>query len=325
MGLRVHILREPDPGPLALLHSRLAPDVRVTVGDQPPEPADYQILVAGRPERQHITSSSNLRAVIVPWAGLPPATRALLLDFPRIAVHNLHHNAPAAAEMAVTLMLAAAKSIVPADRALRENDWSPRYGSGPAMLVAGKTALILGYGAIGQRVGRLCRGLGMDVIATRRRTSAAGLQNVYPPEALVSLLPRADFLIVCLPLTSETEGLIGQRHLNLLPTQAVLVNVGRGGVLDEGALYRALRDGVLYAAGLDVWYNYPTSRDDPSGTPPSAYPFAELDNVVMSPHRAGAGGAEAVELRRMAGLAALLNAAARGQEMPNRVDLEAGY
>lgn len=325
MPLLVHLLREPDPSSLAFLRSRLEADVRVSLGDPPPAPADYEILVAGRPERRHITRSSKLRALIIPWAGLPRETRALMLDFPEIVVHNLHHNAPAAAEMAITLMLAAAKSIVPADRALRRHDWSPRYESRPAMLVAGRSALILGYGAIGRRVARMCRGLGMDVIATQRHVSDDGPKNVYPSNQLVSLLPQANFLIICLPLTSETKGMIGQEQLQLLPTQAVLVNVGRGGVVDERALYHALRDGVLYAAGLDVWYNYPERRSDRSDTPPSAYPFAELDNVVMSPHRAGAGGAETVELRRMAGLAELLNAAARGDGMPNRVDLDAGY
>lgn len=325
MPLLVHLLREPDPGPLALLRPKLDPDVRLSFGDPPPEPAEYDILVAGRPERRHITRSSKLRALIIPWAGLPRETRALMLGFPEIRVHNLHHNAPAAAEMAITLMLAAAKAIVPADRALRRHDWSPRYESKPAALVAGRTALILGYGAIGRRVARLCEGLGMDVIATRRHVSDGGPENVYPSDRLTSLLPRGNFLIICLPLTSETKGMIGQEQLQLLPTHAVLVNVGRGAVVDEGALYQALRDGVLYAAGLDVWYNYPEKRSHRSNTPPSAYPFADLDNVVMSPHRAGAGGAETIELRRMAGLAELLNAAARGHEMANRVDLDAGY
>jgi phosphoglycerate dehydrogenase-like enzyme len=91
----------------------------------------------------------------------------------------------------------------------------------------------------------------------------------------------------------------------------------------EGALYHALSDGTLYAAGLDVWYNYPPDQAARAHTQPSAYPFHELDNVVMSPHRAG--GSTETERLRMQHLAELLNAAARGESMPNRVDLEAGY
>jgi phosphoglycerate dehydrogenase-like enzyme len=248
-----------------------------------------------------------------------------MLGFPHIAVHNLHHNAVAAAEMAVTLMLAAAKFIVPVDRALRQHDWTPRYRPNPAVMLEGKTALILGYGAIGQRVAHVCLGLAMDVIATRRRAADGGSVAVHPPEALHSLLPRADVLIIALPLTAETEGLIGRGELALLPPRAVLVNVGRGRIVDEEALYHALSEGQLHAAGLDVWYNYPGDAASRSKTPPSAYPFHGLDNVVMSPHRAGTGGSEEIELRRMAHLAKLLNAAAAGEEMPNQVDLETGY
>lgn len=109
----------------------------------------------------------------------------------------------------------------------------------------------------------------------------------------------------------------------MLPSDAVLVNVGRGSIVDEAALCHALREGMLYAAGLDVWYNYPGDKSARSCTPPSTYPFHELDNVVMSPHRAG--GSKETGMQRMSHLAALLNAAARGEEMPNRVNLQAGY
>jgi phosphoglycerate dehydrogenase-like enzyme len=325
MPLAVHVLHEPSEASLANLRSRLQPGVVLTVGLELPKSPDYQILVAGRPRREHITASRALRALIVPFAGLPQETRALMLDFPQIRVHNLHHNAVAAAEMAITLMLAAAKFIVPIDRALRRNDWRPRYCPNPAVVLQGKTALILGYGAIGQSVARACRGLGMDVLATRRRVGDQDPDGVYGPEALHRLLPRADVLIIALPLTEETKGLIGEAELALLGPKALLVNIGRGPIVDEEPLYRALRDGSIHAAGLDVWYNYPRGETPRENTPPSAYPFHRLDNVVMSPHRAGTGGAEEIELLRMVHLAELLNAAAAGEEMPNRVDIRIGY
>ena len=316
----VHVLRSPDPAPLDHLRASLHPDVRLTLGPDLPSPADYDILVAGRPQREHLAASPNLEALVIPWAGLPPETRELLRDFPGVAVHNLHHNASAAAEMAVALMLAAAKFIVPIDRTFRAHDWTPRYRPNPAISLEGKAVLILGYGAIGRRVARACRGLGMEVMAIQRSDAT---DETYPPQALHDLLPRADVLVICLPHTPETTGIIGAEELALLPSDAVLVNVGRGPVVDEGALYHALREGALYAAGLDVWYNYPGDKAARSHTPPSAYPFHELDNVVMSPHRAG--GSKEMEIQRMSHLAALLNAAARGEEMPNRVDLQVGY
>jgi phosphoglycerate dehydrogenase-like enzyme len=228
--------------------------------------------------------------------------------------------------MAVSLMLAASKFIVPSDRALRRQNWWPRYGPNPTVVLGGRTALILGYGAIGQRVAQACEGLGMTVRATRRTVRDEMVDvDIYPPEALHSLLPGANVLIVALPLTAETDGLIGAKELALLPPEAVLVNVGRGPIVEEEALYHALRDGGLHAAGLDVWYNYPKDKASRWHTPPSAYPFHSLDNVVLSPHRAGSGGSEEIERRRMAHLARLINAAVAGEEMPNEVDLDVGY
>jgi phosphoglycerate dehydrogenase-like enzyme len=317
-----------DEPAMACLHESLHPNIRLSLGPELPDPADYHHLITGRPKREALVASPNLRALIIPWAGLPESTRELMLAFPGIAVHNLHHNALPVAEHVIALLLAAAKFIVPMDRSLRRGDWTPRYGPNPSLLLAGKTVLILGYGAIGQQVGSLCRGLGMEVIGIRRRAGAAlkELDNrtrLAGLDSLDSLLPQAQVLIVCLPHTPETEHLIGAEELSLLPPQAVLVNVARGPIVDEAPLYHALRDRTLYAAGLDVWYTYPAGEAARSYTLPSNYPFHELENVVMSPHRAG--GSTETEKLRMEHLALMLNAAARGESMPNQVDLRAGY
>jgi phosphoglycerate dehydrogenase-like enzyme len=329
MRVSVHLVQPRyDTESLHLLRAQLHPDIDLTAGSDSPMPADYQILVAGRPQREHITASPNLQALIIPWAGLPEPTRRLMLDFPHIAVHNLHHNALPVAEHAIALLLAAMKSIVPMDRSLRGHDWSPRYQRKPSLLVSGKRALILGYGAIGRRVAALCRGLGMEVTAIQRHaeqpaTDTPGDIAIATPEALHRLLPGAEALFVCLPHTPETTGILGAEELSLLPAGAVLINIARGPIVDEAALYRALSEGRLYAAGLDVWYNYPADEEARSHTPPADHPFHELDNVVMSPHRAG--HTEGTERLRVEHLAELLNAAARGEPMPNRVDLQAGY
>jgi phosphoglycerate dehydrogenase-like enzyme len=321
MALSVHLAHQPAPEDQRRLHDSLDPEIELTLGPERPAPARYQILVAGRPSREDLTASPYLHTLVIPWSGLPEETRALMLDFPQIAVHNLHHNAIPVAEMVITLMLTAARQIVPVDRALRAHDWRPRYRPTPALLMAGRTALILGYGAVGRRVGQICRALGMRILAIRRHPE--GGQDVHPPAALHHLLPQADALLICLPHTPETDGLIGAPELALLPADAVLVNVGRGAIVDPVALYRALRDEQLFAAGLDVWYNYPDDEAARSHTPPADYPFHELDNVVMSPHRAG--GTTSTGALRMEHLAALLNTAARGEPLPNRVDVEAGY
>jgi phosphoglycerate dehydrogenase-like enzyme len=322
----VHVTDLPRNSEREALLRHLSSDVKVTFGEQIPPQADYEILVAGRPGRTPLEASPRLRALIVPWAGIPWETRQLLADFPHLALHNLHHNAAPTAEMAMALLLAAAKRIVPIDQRLRKGDWQARYALDSSPVLEGKRALILGYGAVGQRVARACRALGMHIYAVRRHPALGALNPgdaIHGPSELHLLLPKADVLLICLPHTSETEGLLGEDELTLLPQGAILVNVGRGVIVDEKALYEALRDGRLAAAGLDVWYNYPQREEERAHTLPSSFPFHELENVVLSPHRAGASASS--EEIRLECLAQLLNAAARGEEMPNRVDALLGY
>ncbi|MBN2566201.1 MAG: hydroxyacid dehydrogenase [Candidatus Eisenbacteria bacterium] len=318
-----------EPDSLRELTSLLDPGIRMTTGSEPPPDPRYRILVAGVPDRRLVEASPELAELVIPWSGVPQRTRELMSEFPGVSVHNLHHNAQQVAEMAVALLLAAAKCLVPMDRNLRSGDWSGRYESSDVVLLDGRTAVVLGYGAIGRRVAHLCRGLGLTVTGVRRGAvrvdEATGPDSVRAIDELDELLPDADVLLVCLPLTRETEGLIGARELALMPDRAILVNVGRGPVVDEAALFTALSEGTLHAAGIDVWYSYPTDEETRGATRPSAFPFETLDNVVMSPHMAGAPNTEETEASRVRTLAETLNAAARGEELPNRVDLEAGY
>ncbi len=313
--LRVHVLREPEPESRALLESLVDPNVVLTYGDEllPPGP---QLLVAGRPDQRYLDAAPELHTLVIPWAGLPVTTGELMRRHPDIAVHNIHHNAGSAAELAFALALAAAKRLIPGDRALRTGDWTPRYTGGGIVRLDGGRALILGYGAIGRRLAAYCRAFGMDV---------TGVGSDSAPEAVDAMLAESDVVFVALPLTAATKGFLNARRLALLPAGAILVNVGRGAVVDEEALYRALEGGTLGAAGLDVWYNYPLDEASRASTFPSRFDFGALDNVVLSPHRGGAPGTARTERERMEAVAASINAAARGDEIPHRVDLEAGY
>ncbi len=324
--LKVHIQERPEPEALKVLRSRLDESVGLTFGPDVPEPAEYSVLVAGRPTERELTASPALTALVIPWAGLPQSTRAALVDRPDIHVYNIHHNAAAVAEMAMALMLAVAKSVVPVDRAMRRDDWSPRYSGDTAVLLEGRNALVLGYGAIGRRIAAACRGLGMSVAALRRHPgSGDSSDRVLPPEALRDELPHADVLHVALPHTDLTHGVLGKRELALLPAHAILVNVARGAVVDEEALFSVLSERRIRGAGLDVWYSYPESEEDSASTAPSRFPFRNLDNVVMSPHRAGAFASADVEHARVREIARALNAAARGNPLPHPVDVRQGY
>lgn len=231
------------------------------------------------------------------------------------------------AETALALMLAAAKSVAQGDRNLRRGDWTLRYSERPQLLLQGRTVLILGYGRIGRHMAPVCKALGMKVIGVRRSLKPEDADDAYATVEAISvlpeLLPNTDVLLIALPETPETKGLIGKGELERLPAHALLVNVGRGAVVDKAALYEALRDGTLAAAGIDVWYRYPKDEAARTNTLPSRYPFHELDNVTLSPHRAGWLGRE--DGSRMVYLADMLNAAARGDPLPNRIRLELGY
>ena len=328
--LNVHIVHQPDPEHLDYLRERLDSGIQLTFGKDTPDPAAYEVLVAGRPTRAQIEASQRMEAVLIPFAGIPVSTRELMTDYPEIAVHNLHHNADIVAELTMTLLLTAAKFVIPLDRQLRQNDWTARYKPSQSIFLMDKTVVILGYGAIGQRLTELCRAFGMTVVAVRRHRGPyiADADTDIPHElvgieVLDEVLPRADVLIIALPQTSETEGLMGAKELDMLPKHAILVNAGRGVIVDEEALYLALKNGTLYAAATDVWYNYPADEASRTNTPPANFPFHELDNFVMSPHRGGAS--LDTEYYRMDYLAQSLNLRAQGEPLPYKVDLEAGY
>jgi phosphoglycerate dehydrogenase-like enzyme len=328
MTLHVHILNLYTTLELEALRSRLDESIVLTQGELT-QPEDVHVLIGGWAERAQLEACPGLRAVIVPFAGTPRQTVHLLRDFPQVTLHSLHYNVAPTAEMAVALLLAASKRLVALDQELRQFDWRSRYGVTDAIVLEGKTALILGYGQIGRKIARACRGLSMEVIGVRRSVEGeAGAVDengaaVHPVASLHELLPRADALVLVLPGTDETNALVGERELALLPQGAVLVNVGRGPTLDEEALWNALRSGHLRAVGLDVWWSYPESVEERVGTAPSRFPFHELPNVVLSPHRAG--WLSESEEDRMALLAESLNAAARGEPIPSQVDKQLGY
>ncbi len=322
--MKVHLIHKLDERHMDVLNAALDAPVQWSFG-KTEVPPDTDILIGGRPGKSLLDASANLKALIIPYAGLPPETRTLLVARPHLKVYNLHHNAPAVAEMSLALMFAAARCLVPMDKSLRAGDWTPRYNPDPGLILAGRRALVLGYGAIGRRVASLCRAVGLEVEAIRRSGPQPGADGVpvHGPQALEACLKRADVLHICVPDTEETRGMLDASHLDLLGTDGVLVNVARAAVVEEKALFEALRDRRIHSAALDVWYTYPTKGRPRDNTMPAEHPFDTLDNVVMSPHRAGHG--ETVEIARATALARTLSALIQGQKPPHEVQPTLGY
>ena len=324
----VLIIRKLEEKNLRHLEENLSGGISLHFTDKEYDLGSISVLVSGRSDRSVVEELTNLKYLIIPFAGLSEELRAYLPDFPTLSVHNLHHNAVPVAENTIALLMAAAKNIIPPHNALMNADWRPRYVSNPSRLLHGKTILILGYGTIGKHIAKYLKPYDMLIMATRNSIESRYEEDgvtVYPASQTMSLLSEANYLIIALPLTTETENLIGEKEINSLPDGAVLVNIGRGKIVNQKALYEGLSSGKLGAAAIDVWYNYPKEEADRANTPSSDYPLHELDNIVMSPHRAGGVNSEDTERFRMEHLARLLNLISEGKELPNKVDLTQGY
>ncbi|MEN8261292.1 MAG: D-2-hydroxyacid dehydrogenase [Pseudomonadota bacterium] len=182
------------------------------------------------------------------------------------------------AEFCALAMLAFSRGLFTMTEGQRRRHWERFAGTD----LEGRTALVLGAGSIGAEVARFARVFGMRVVGIKRTVdgadaSAKSFDELHGPAALRAMLPRADFLILAAPHTPETERIIGRTELALLPRGAVLVNVGRGALVDEAALVEALRSGHLGGAALDVFEQEPLPGDSPLWMMP---------NVLVSPHTA---------------------------------------
>ena len=292
--------------------------------DLSPSPT-AEVLISGRPSEEWLAAGENLRWVVIPFAGLPRITVERLDPYPQIGLLNLHHNAAPTAEHAIGLLLATAKKLLPADRALRKGDWRMRYEMETSQILAGKRALVLGGGAIGTRVARVLRALDLSVqvLVRTRQNDREGLplaEQVTPNE-IDTVLPNIDMVICTLPDTPETRGSFGATRLALLPEHAIIVNVGRSTIFDDEALFRALEEDRLAGAGLDVWSQVPEKKEEREQTEPSPFPYHTLENVVLSPHRAGHGAG--IEELRATHCLARLDEIARGVATP--IDRTRGY
>jgi len=184
------------------------------------------------------------------------------------------------------------------------------------------TVGIVGYGNIGKNVAIRAAAFGCRVIATRGRSvpSSGGHRGGAEFADLPALLEKSDFVVVACPLNEKTVGLIGAAQLASMKRTAYLINVARGAVVDEAALYTALRDGAIGGAAIDVWYRLPEVASGQRECAPydlAKHPFHALPNVILSPHTSGWSGAQ-IE-RRIALMAANLDAVARGRSPRNVV------
>ena len=208
-------------------------------------------------------------------------------------------NAGVVVQTALAGLLALARGFPKMLAAQRAHVWAPLIKSGLPRDLAGQTAVIVGWGPIGQQLGALLAVLGLHVVAVRRKalpdtdtdtdTDNAAVETVAF-EDLNKVLPRADWLVLACPLNERTRELINAAALACLPAGAHLINVARGEIVDEAALVSALQRGKLAGAYLDVFAHEPL---------PSSSPLWDLPNVMVTPHSAGFSDANAAKVAHM--------------------------
>jgi len=269
------------------------------------------IRSATKMDAEAIAAAKGLKVIARAGVGLdnveiPAATAAGVM-----VVNAPTSNIVSAAELAIGLLLASARFISPAHAALRNGKWARSKYTGAELFE--KTLGIVGFGRIGQLVAARMQAFGMDVVAydPYLQPARAAQLNVRLVE-LDELLKISDFITIHLPKTKETANLIGTDALKKVKPSVRIINAARGGVLDEAALYEALKEGRVTGAGLDVFATEPCTDS----------PLFELDNVVATPHL----GASTDEAQERAGIAVAVSVrkALSGELVPDAVNVKGG-
>ncbi|MBP1716157.1 MAG: D-isomer specific 2-hydroxyacid dehydrogenase NAD-binding protein [Deltaproteobacteria bacterium] len=224
-----------------------------------------------------LSRSPRLKWIQTMSAGVDRLPEDIMKSPVRIANASGLHGTPMA-EVVLQMMLMFAKD-APSCFQMKAKKEFKRY---TPMLLKGQTAGVLGLGAVGKEIARLCQACGMAVLGIRRSSregeAYSNVDRVYSREQLSQFLAASDFVIIAMPLTRETKGMIGEKELRSMKPTAYLINVARGAIVDEAALIRALEEKWIAGAGLDVFVDEPL--------PPESR-FYELPKVIFSPHISG--------------------------------------
>lgn len=297
----------------------LLPDMRVVVTRDRAviEPLLGEVeIVAGWLEPDLVARAPRLRWMQQWGAGADWLMRhpdAAERDFVLTNASGVH--AIPISEHIIATVLMFARGLHLAVRAQARREWW-RPGRDGLFELAGRTMLLVGVGAIGERTAALAAALGMRVEGVRRDPSAAasGVAAMYAPDELRDRLPHADVVVLTVPLSHETKGMIGEPELRAMRRTAYLVNIGRGGTVDEAALVLALREGWIAGAALDVFAEEPL---------PASSPLWDMERCIITAHYSGI--TPAYDDRAMEIFLDNLQRFRAGEPLRNVVDKRAGY
>ncbi len=287
--------------------------------------AKTNIILGGRLSEEDLEIATNLKMQQTYATGI---NRHNLEFFKKkgIMFCNNHSHAFTIAEYGFALLNAASKELTVNDQLLRKGNWD--YNKYRSVSLFDKTVVLLGFGEIAKTFKKLCEPFNMKFIAIKRTKDCDDPSvEVYLSEDKMEALKQADFIFNSLPLTKKTTDFLDTEAFEVMQPHTIIVNVGRAQTMNEEALYNALKEKKIKGAALDPWYKYPGNRwegaDESEVFYPSDFPYQELDNVIMSSHRAWVTDIPMFEYAKS--LIHNINRFIRGETPLNIVDLDEGY
>jgi phosphoglycerate dehydrogenase-like enzyme len=302
---------------------------------------DVEVVIGWRPWEELFKKANKLKVMINPGAGVQHLLPEFYSNFKEkgITLINGHGNSYFTAQHAVAMLFTLLNKILLHHNWMVEGQWRKSDQDAKSIPLRQKRIGLFGYGAINQKVHRFLSGFSVTFGIYKLHSDTKIIQDlllnitdftekipqIYSENQYQEFLQDTDILIIAVPLTNKTSGIIAMKELELLGKDAIIINVGRGKIIDEESLYNALSQGKIAGAGIDVWYDYQPEEVDGKKYPynSSKYKFHELDNIVLSPHR---GASPMDDLERWDEVVEnLIRIYANRTDLLNIVDIEEGY
>lgn len=254
---------------------------------------DVDVLFGGVITENLLSAAKNLKLIQVPWTGVEKLNYAILRRF-NVPIANSHSNSGIVAEHAIALMFDASKKISSHDRMMRDGEWNRPQRvnlnkvSPFSLKVQHSKIAFIGFGAIGRTIAHYLKGFECEMMAFNRTGQGQPFNNLtyHPVESLNHRINKADIIFVTVALTDKTNGMLNRAFFASVKPETILINISRGEVIKEEALFEFLKSNPGASAAIDTWYRYPDT-ENPKVQPSAKFAFNELDNLIMSPHRAG--------------------------------------
>lgn len=282
------------------------------------EVSQAEVVLTGMLSPEQFAAAKNLKWIQVPYAGVNNLLKVDgIVDSPVILTNGAGVMAPGLADQIMGYIISFSRHLYEQFKFQQRKEWGRLGGpKHPMRELAGQTLGIIGYGKIGSELAKRAKGFGMRVIATKHRIEGdyPELDVVLPDNELNRLLAESDFVVVCAPLTPETEGMIGRAQFEQMKPGAYFINIARGQLVKEDEMIEILREKRIAGAALDVFEKEPLPADSP---------IWDLDNVIITPH--SSGNFEGFMVRAVALFAGNLRRYLSGQPLVNVVDKRRGY